>query len=127
MACGFATRAPSAGENARSSVGPSARYSALHASPKTLSFVSARWDPPPPSLGYPENTINMASLEHLRRQIDRLDGALLELLNKRGRLGQHVGAEEARKNQSVFAPGRERDLLKRLKDQNRGPLTAEAV
>ncbi len=69
----------------------------------------------------------MASLEHLRRQIDRLDGALLELLNKRGRLVQQVGAEKARRNQSVFAPGRERDLLRRLKDLNHGPLTAEAV
>src|SRR5690348_8469556 len=86
MACRFAAGAAGAGPQVGTAVGRPTRYSALHPSSKTLSFVPARWDSPPPSLGYPENTIKMASLEHLRRQIDRLDGALLELLNKRGRL-----------------------------------------
>src|SRR5687768_11552633 len=73
------------------------------------------------------NRGGMTSLDSLRKQIDRLDEALLDVLSRRGKLVQSIGALKARQNESVFAPGRERDLLKRLKDKNRGPLTRDAV
>lgn len=69
----------------------------------------------------------MASLKKLRQQIDRLDGALLQLVNQRGKLVQSIGALKKENGQSVFIPGRERDLLKRLKRQNKGPLSEESI
>jgi len=69
----------------------------------------------------------MASLSSLRKQIDRLDAALLDLLNRRGRFVKEVGSIKSRTNQPIFAPGRERDLLKSLKMKNRGPLTGDAI
>lgn len=69
----------------------------------------------------------MKSLKHLRSKIDRLDNGLLKLLNQRGQLVQEVAALKARSGQSVFVPGRERNLLDRLKESNQGPLSSEAV
>jgi len=48
-------------------------------------------------------------------------------LNQRGRLVQDVGALKERNGQSIFAPGRERDLLQKLRDRNTGPLTNDAI
>lgn len=69
----------------------------------------------------------MVSLDHLRRQIDRLDAALLDLLNQRGRLVKDVGTIKTKTHQPIFAPGRERDLLKGLKAKNNGPLANDAI
>jgi len=69
----------------------------------------------------------MASLKHLRNQIDRLDQSLLKLLNQRGRLVQDIGVLKERNGQSIFAPSRERELLRRLKKNNPGPLSAAAI
>ena len=69
----------------------------------------------------------MANLQNLRMRIDRLDRALLRLLNERGGLVQSIGALKQKNGQPVFAPGREQDLLRRLKRENRGPLSGEAI
>ncbi len=67
------------------------------------------------------------SLKKLRTRIDRLDWSLLNLLNERGLLVQSIGAIKEKTRQSVFAPGREREIFLRLKQNNPGPLSAEAV
>ncbi len=69
----------------------------------------------------------MASLKTLRTQVDRLDQSLLDLLNQRGKLVQHIGALKAQNGQSIFVPGRERSLLKEIKAKNSGPLSNEAI
>jgi chorismate mutase/prephenate dehydratase len=69
----------------------------------------------------------MNSLKTLRHRIDHLDRSLLDLLTQRARLVKDIGAIKEKNGQPVFAPGRERDLLARLKAQNRGPLSDEAV
>lgn len=67
------------------------------------------------------------NLQSLRKKIDRLDSGLLRLLNERGFLVKEVAALKAKSGQSVFVPGRERNLLESLKKANRGPLSPDAV
>jgi len=69
----------------------------------------------------------MASLKKLREQIDRLDEALLKLLNERGKLVEAVGQLKEKNSLSVFAPAREKRVLQHLKRVNRGPLSQQAV
>ncbi len=69
----------------------------------------------------------MASLKRLRTQVDKLDQSLLNLLNQRGKLVQHIGALKEKYGQSIFVPGRERAHLADLKAKNKGPLPDEAV
>jgi len=67
------------------------------------------------------------TLEQLRRHIDRLDRRLLELVNRRARLALRVGRIKKRQGRRLFDPARERAILRRLTDANRGPLSAGAV
>ena len=69
----------------------------------------------------------MSSLSALRKRIDRLDESLLRLLNQRGGLVREVRAIKEKRGQSIFSPSRERDLLRRLKASNAGPLSNAAV
>jgi chorismate mutase / prephenate dehydratase len=69
----------------------------------------------------------MTSLKRLRAHVDRLDNSLLELLSRRGRLVQDIGAIKEKNGQPVFAPERERDLLQQLKAKNHGPLPCDAI
>ena len=68
-----------------------------------------------------------ATIAALRRQIDRLDDRMLALLNRRARLVQAIGAAKSMTRTPVYAPGREKDVLARLVDGNRGPLTGAHV
>ncbi len=63
----------------------------------------------------------------LRRQIDRIDDQLLRLLTRRARLVMGIGSHKARRNSTVYAPGREKGVLARLVRANGGPLTAAHV
>jgi chorismate mutase / prephenate dehydratase len=69
----------------------------------------------------------MATLKKLRKRIDRLDASLLSLLNERGHLVREVGAIKQKNGQSIFVPGRERELLDQLRSHNPGPLSSEAI
>src|SRR5690349_800478 len=63
-----------------------------------------------------------ATLAALRRQIDRIDDRLLDLLTRRARLALAVGSAKARTKRTVYAPAREKSVLTRLVRRNRGPL-----
>ena len=69
----------------------------------------------------------MASLDDLRKKIDRLDEGLLKLLNERGQLVGQIGKLKEKSSQAVFVPSREKILLERLKGLNRGPLSNDAI
>jgi chorismate mutase/prephenate dehydratase len=63
-----------------------------------------------------------ATIPALRRQIDHIDDRVLALLNRRARLVQSIGSHKARNNKSIYVPAREKGVLARLVDGNRGPL-----
>ena len=64
-------------------------------------------------------------LEQLRKQIDRLDDELLQLVNQRAELAQQIG--RLKEDGTVLRPEREAQVLKRLQSNNSGPLSNAAV
>ena len=67
------------------------------------------------------------SIEDWRKRIDEIDGKLLELLNERTRCVIEVGKIKKAQNVRIYDPEREREILRRMKEQNRGPLDEEGL
>jgi chorismate mutase-like protein len=67
------------------------------------------------------------SIEDWRRRIDEIDERLLELLNERTRCVIEVGKIKKAQNVRIYDPQREREILRRMKEQNRGPLDEEGL
>ena len=63
-------------------------------------------------------------LKPMRERIDALDARLLKLLSERARLAQRIGSL---KQGGAYRPEREAQVLRRVKDLNRGPLSATAL
>jgi chorismate mutase/prephenate dehydratase len=61
----------------------------------------------------------------LRRKIDAIDAQILDLLNQRARVAQEVGHVKAETNAPVFRPEREAQVLRRVADDNPGPLLSK--
>lgn len=67
------------------------------------------------------------NIDDIRREIDELDAAILELLNRRAEKAIAIGRAKDRADVEVFDPARERQILDRLAAISKGPLTTEAV
>lgn len=67
------------------------------------------------------------SLQDLRRQIDDIDTQILKLLSERARVVQEVGHGKTRTATQFFSPERERQIFERLRKENTGPLSHDAV
>jgi chorismate mutase len=63
-----------------------------------------------------------SDLEKKRREIDQTDRRLLNLLNQRVRLVSEAFAIKKRTGQKLRNLKREREILERLKLENKGPL-----
>jgi chorismate mutase / prephenate dehydratase len=70
-----------------------------------------------------------ASLESVRRHIDAVDERIQELLSERARLAQLVGISKYRSGRTAdfYRPEREAEVLRRVKERNKGPLSDEEV
>ena len=66
-------------------------------------------------------------LKNLRDDIDSIDDRLVELLNSRAKIAQHIGAVKHRSAQKAYAPERERRVLERLLELSEGPLPASSI
>ena len=74
-------------------------------------------------------------LASLRTQIDALDAEILDVINRRAALARTVGERFPTARTTTddgarlvrFAPARERAILERLRDLNRGPLPSDAI
>ena len=66
-------------------------------------------------------------LSKLRKQIDKLDEELLELLNQRLKIAQQVGKVKKLRKEDVYAPNREKEVLSNLLKKNKGPLPASEL
>ena len=73
----------------------------------------------------------MKSLKPLRQRIDSLDDRILGLLNERAQVVQQVYsvklAQANGKPAQAFVPGREAQILRRLKSEARGPFPAAGI
>jgi chorismate mutase/prephenate dehydratase len=67
------------------------------------------------------------SVDVLRQKIDQIDAKIVNLLNDRASLAQRIGHSKSQSNQEVYAPHREKEILQRVADLNRGPLSGQAV
>jgi chorismate mutase/prephenate dehydratase len=68
-------------------------------------------------------------LAAVRGQIDAVDAELLELLNRRARYAQDVGAIKAEHGEGgfIYRPEREAQILRRIQDSNPGPLSSDSL
>ncbi|MCZ6552236.1 MAG: chorismate mutase [SAR324 cluster bacterium] len=62
-----------------------------------------------------------------REEIDRIDLQLLDLLNRRAACALEIGRIKKKINEPIYVPERERSVLAKLAEANRGPLSTEAV
>lgn len=63
-----------------------------------------------------------SALIPLRDQIDAIDREILELINRRARLAQEIGAHKHRLGLPVFRPERELAVVRKVQQANPGPL-----
>lgn len=69
----------------------------------------------------------MDEIADWRKSIDEIDTQLLELLNTRARYAREIGKIKARKAMKIHNPAREQEIIARLSDKNKGPLTDMAI
>ena len=74
-----------------------------------------------------EHPHDTAALAELRRKIDRLDDALVKMLNERSRLVVQVGRRKRDAGIPIYAPHREAEVLERVLRANRGPLSGRTI
>jgi chorismate mutase/prephenate dehydratase len=67
------------------------------------------------------------SVDALRKKIDQIDEKVVALLNDRASLAQKIGYNKTLKNQEVYVPNREKEVLHRVSQLNNGPLPEHAI
>jgi chorismate mutase/prephenate dehydratase len=67
------------------------------------------------------------TLDELRADINRVDDELLKLLNERMEYVKQVGELKKNDGSSIYRPEREKEILKRLCEKNKGALSDEAI
>ncbi len=67
------------------------------------------------------------SLPEWRKEIDRIDEQILQLLNRRAELAQQIGHAKSSARSHYFTPEREYNVFRRLLHLNKGPLDNTAV
>jgi chorismate mutase/prephenate dehydratase len=67
------------------------------------------------------------SLPEWRKEIDRIDEQVIQLLNRRAELAQQIGHAKSHSRTPYFTPEREHIVFKKLLSLNKGPLEGEAV
>ena len=67
------------------------------------------------------------ALSSARQRIDRVDDQIVQLLNERASIVREVGAVKTKFHAPASAPAREEQVLRRVSDQARAPLTPDAV
>ncbi len=67
------------------------------------------------------------SILKLRKKIDAIDARIISLLNDRAKTSLVIGAEKKKDKKGIYAPDREKQVLDRIKELNKGPMTASAL
>ena len=67
------------------------------------------------------------SIEDWRRKIDEIDKRLVELFNERTQCAIEIGRIKHDQSLRVYDPEREREILRRIKETNPGPLDDEGL
>jgi chorismate mutase-like protein len=67
------------------------------------------------------------TIEDWRDRIDEIDEKLVELLNERSQCAIEIGKIKKASNTRLYDPGRERAIIRRVCESNRGPLDDEGL
>lgn len=67
------------------------------------------------------------SLPEWRKEIDKIDEQVIQLLNRRAELAQQIGHAKSSARSHYFTPEREHTVFKRLLSLNKGPLEAASI
>lgn len=67
------------------------------------------------------------TLDALRKKIDQIDEKIVELLNHRASVAQQIGEAKSLENTEVYVPSREKQIIRRVSNLNRGPLPEKAI
>jgi chorismate mutase/prephenate dehydratase len=67
------------------------------------------------------------SLEEIRKKIDEIDDEIIRLLNERAKIAIEIGKIKEQSNAHVYAPAREKQIMKQIFAKNRGPLKNDAL
>jgi chorismate mutase len=66
-------------------------------------------------------------IDHIRKEIDRLDNELLRIFNERAALALQIGEIKKQKGLPVYDPDREKRIFGRMQAANPGPLEDNAI
>ena len=66
-------------------------------------------------------------VDALRKKIDQVDKKIVELLSERAAVAQEIGRQKSLGKEEVYVPSREKRILQRIAELNRGPLTKQAL
>jgi chorismate mutase/prephenate dehydratase len=66
-------------------------------------------------------------LQELRNRIDEMDDRLLDLLNERARIVIEIGNIKKAEKLDFHSPSREREIMERLTDRNKGPFPQDTL
>lgn len=67
------------------------------------------------------------SIEDWRAKIDEIDRKLVELLNERSKCAIEIGKIKKALRARVYDPEREREVIRRAREQNQGPLDGDGM
>jgi chorismate mutase-like protein len=67
------------------------------------------------------------SIDDWRHKIDEIDRKLVELFNERSKCAIEIGKIKHAEHLRVYDPDREREILRRIKEVNPGPLDDESL
>lgn len=73
--------------------------------------------------------IHKKELVVYRKEIDKIDDRIIELLNERGRIAQKIGNLKKQANKDLYQPQREKDIIERMKCKSviLNPMSVEAI
>jgi chorismate mutase len=66
-------------------------------------------------------------IDHIRKEIDRLDNELLRIFNERAALALQIGEIKKQRGLPVYDPDREKRIFDRMQAANPGPLEDNAI
>ena len=69
----------------------------------------------------------LGSIAVLRDEIDRIDGELVRLLNRRAAQALEIGRLKSLLQMEIYQPAREEAVLRHVRSANPGPLDNDAV
>jgi len=75
----------------------------------------------------PEQRVLDRAMKRLRDNIDQVDSVLVKLLNQRAQWALDIGEVKKGANLPIYQPDREKAVLARVQQLNRGPLGQAAV